>query len=82
MALIDLSPGMPHLAADLGGMHYLADAKNFLNAWLVDEYFKLPSREFHGNMSDPNVPVMLRNVRFRLKDLKNVTAVSQVGQSE
>lgn len=72
-------PGMPHLTADLGAMHYVDDPKTFLNAWLVDDHFKLPSRAFHGNMSDEQLPVMLRNVRFRLADLKNATAVAEVG---
>ena len=71
-------PGMPNVAADLGGMHYVDDHKAMLNAWLVDKYFKLPTRPFATNFSDSHAKTLLRNTNLSPADLSNAEKMASI----
>ena len=71
-------PGMPNIAADMGGMHYLSEPDAIINAWLVEKHFNLERRYFAQNVSDPHSSAFLRNTRIPADKLSDIDIVGKL----
>ena len=71
-------PGMPNIAADMGGMHYLSKPDTIMNAWLVEKHFKMATRHFAQNSSDPHASMFLRNTRIPADKMSDTDIISKI----